>query len=60
MDYISRSSKERCEVEAVIIFTPNVTLKSPLFKEEAPGFAVSFKSLLKGFTWNLTLHMEFN
>lgn len=50
---MSQSSKERCEVEGVIIFTPNVTFKSPLFKEETPGFAAPFKS-------HLTLLMEFN
>lgn len=53
MDYISQSSKEWCEVEGVIIFTPNVTFKSPLFKEENPGFASPFRSLH-------TLHVEFN
>lgn len=49
MDYISQPSKEWCEVEGVIIFTPNVTFKSPLFKEETPGFGVPFP-----------LHMAFN
>lgn len=53
MDYISQPSKEWCEVEGVIIFTPNVTFKSLLFKEETPGFASLFRSLH-------TLHMEFN
>lgn len=44
MDYISESSKEWCEVEGVIIFTPNVTFKSPLFKEETnPWFGSTFQ-----------------
>lgn len=52
MDYVSQPSKEWCEVEGVIIFIPNVTFKSLLFKEETPGLAVPYRSLH-------TLHMEF-
>lgn len=55
VDCISQSSKEWCEVEGVITFTPNVTFKSPLFKEK-PLVLHQLSGVSILCTWNLTEH----